>query len=228
MTATSTTNLITAVNRVLRDVGERQVSVISSPVSLKAQDYLRDAVRDLMLSNDWEWQRDRITAQSWANESAFLGTLVRVRGVAWGADSTGYLDIPWEPERNFDLKALQAYDSTQTSLRPTSYTWRQYNQVRLNPYPTDSASRAQVVFYVVRDLTPPTNATDFFPVPEDMMPILLKRALYLMQVRHLDDQQAAGVLDKEFKEMLNLARQKYIAAPTGGYNMYQRRFRRVL
>lgn len=228
MTVTSSTNLITAINRVLRDVGERQVTSISSPVSLKAQDYLRDAVRDLMLSQDWEWQRDRITAQSWTNESAFLGTMVRIRGVSWGTDANGYSDIPWTPERLFDVVALQSFDSTSPGIRPTAYTWRQYNQIRLNPYPTDTASRSMVVFYVIRDTAPPVNPTDLFPVPEDMMPILLKRALYLMMTRHLDDTQGAGAIDKEYKEMLNQAKQKYIAAPTSGYNMYINRFRRVV
>lgn len=228
MTATSATNLITAVNRILRDCGERQVVSITSPVSLKAQDYLREAIRDITYANDWEWMRDRINAVSWTNESAFLGSVVRVRGVSWGTDANGYYDIPWEPERNFDVKALQSFDSTQPSVKPTSYTWRQYNQLRLNPYPTDTTSQSMVVFYIVRDLTPPTNPTDLFPVPEDFMPLVLKRALYQMLMRHLDDAPAAKQIDTEFQQLLNLQRQKSIAAPTSGYNMYQPRFRRVI
>lgn len=220
---TSTTTLIEAVNRVLLDVGERQVTTLASPASLKAVDYLQDAYIDLQNFHEWEWLRSEFSATSWDNEKALFTNLRRIKYVRHQKDSSeGIRWIPYVDQTLFDRFALESYDSsTSTSSRPLRYTIFDHETIKLNPYPTDSTGRTAITIIGWKYFAPPTTASGTFTIPERFMGLLIKRAVYQMTVRHLGDLQAAGAIGNEFYEQLNLYRNKEAAVSTQGVNMYR-------
>jgi hypothetical protein len=223
--ASSTTNLIQAVNRVLLDCGERQVTSISNPAANKAKEYLRDALAYTQAIHDWEWMYDKKIATGWINESATVEAQ-QIRRVLWHNgdynEPVFYLDSP-----TFDLQTLQPFDSaTETAQKVRYYTISTYNTIRVNPYPTDSVGQSRVTFHVIGNLVFPATETDVFPLPEKYMPLLYARAGYLMAVRHLEDRTAAQFYDKDYQEMVLRYRSQENKTPTHGINMYRSRFRR--
>lgn len=220
MSESSTTNLLQGTNRVLRDIGERAVLNLSSPVALKASSYLQDSVRELMSEHDWEWTRDRIAASSWTNERADLGDTQRITDVQYGSQSLGYWPVYWVDNVDFDSRVLTSFSDT-SGERPRWWTNSTYNIVRLNPYPTGSTGQGNVVFYIVRDLTPPVNTTDLFPVPERYMVCLYKKAAGEMALKHLDDPGLAQMYLRDYQELITRFRQRERSVPASGFNMFR-------
>lgn len=224
----STTTLLEAVNRVLRDVGERRVSNIGSPASEKARDYLHDAVRFLAAAHDWEWLYNRVTATTWLGDSFLLPTAQQIRGVAW-IDVFGlYRDLQYIDVRQYDLSMPTGFYTASTASRPLYYTIPSHQEVRVNPYPLDSIGQGRVVAYIIEELTPPTTETAFFPIPEKYMQLVIKKADYYMAMHHLEDEKSAQFYDRDFNELLQRYRVQENKTPTGGYTMYRPRTRRYL
>ena len=98
--AQSTTDLLVAINRVLLDVGERQVNVISSPAARKAKAYLQEAFQDVQTFGDWSWQFDFLTADSWDVEKATYSNLKRARAARFFNDSV-YIEITYTDPSSF-------------------------------------------------------------------------------------------------------------------------------
>ena len=224
--ANSVTTLIQAVNRVLLDCGERQVTSFNNPAALKAKEYLRDALVYTQSIHDWEWMYDKKIATDWVNESANLDAQ-QIRTALWTTIDgykypLYYLDSP-----TFDTQVLLPFDSSvDTAQRPRYYTISTYNTVRVNPYPIDSTGQSQITFHVIGNLTFPSTDTAVFPIPEKYMPLLYARAGYLMAVRHLEDRTAAQFYDKDYQELVLRYRSQENKTPTSGINMYRPRFRR--
>jgi len=233
MVASSTSTLLEVINQTLLDIGERQVTAIVSPFAKKASQYVQEAVRDLQHLHTWEWLYDKILATTWVNQVATLSNIQRIEYVSW--DSTGfggaYQRLNYVDPEIFDATIVpDGFVSTsETSTRPIVWTMDSYNTARVNPYPTDSSGQARVVFYALRDMVPPTTTTGVFPVPEYIIPLVRKRAVYLMTVRHLEDAQSAQMIAQEFDQMLHQLRTRNAKTPIGGQmNMYKRNRRYTL
>lgn len=220
---TSTTTLLEAVNRVLLDVGERQVNSIGSPASLKAADYLQDAYTDLQNFHEWEWLRTEFSPTSWSNEKAIFTDLRRIKYVRYQNQSDeGLRWIPYVDQTLFDRFALEDYDSSvSSSTIPIRYTIFDHETIKVNPYPTDASGQAKLTILGWKYFAPPTTGSSTFTIPERFMGLLIKRAVYQMLVRHLGDIQTAQAVGNEFYEQLSLYRQKEAAISTQGVNMYR-------
>lgn len=223
--ASSTTTLIEAVNRVLLDCGERAVTSITSPASLKAKEYLRDALTYVQSVHDWEWMYDKKIATGWVNETANVDCQ-QIRAAFWyngyQNEPIMYLDAP-----SFDLQVLHPFSTaTDSAQRVRYWTISSYNTVRVNPYPTNSDGQSRITFHVINNLVFPNTETATFPIPEKYMTLLYARAGYLMAIRHLEDRTAAQFYDKDFQELVLRYRSQENKTPTRGVNMYRPRFRR--
>lgn len=232
--AQSTTTLLQAVNRVLRDVGERRVSAINSPASEKARDYLQEALQFLVAVHDWEWLYNRVTASTWLGDSFNLPTAQQIRGVAW-VTNVGTFDLQYVEVRQFDLNVSQPFlhglgflHGSGISTRPLYYTIPSYQTVRVNPYPINDIGQGSIVAYIIEELQPPQTETALFPIPEKYMQLVIKKADYYMAMHHLEDSNSAQFFDKDFNELLQRYRTQENKTPTGGYNMYRQRTRRYL
>lgn len=218
--AQSTTDLLTAVNRVLLDVGERQVNVISSPAARKAQAYLQEAFQDVSSFMDWSWELDFITADSWDVEKATYSGLKRVRAVRWFND-TVYFEITYtDPSSFYRFEELLGF--TDISNCPNYYTILNNDTLAFNPYPTDLAGQVRITVQGYRQFDPPSLPTDVFMCPEEYIFMIIKRAVYMMLVRHLGELNESQALAQEFQQKLQFMASKDKLTASRGTNMFRR------
>jgi hypothetical protein len=223
MTSTTDTNLLEAVNRVLLDVGERQVTTITNSASRKAKAYLQDAFRDMQDFHDWSWSYREFTAVSWDNEKAAYGKLKRVREVYWDTGSNNpRTRIDYVPVSTFELYSLESFNSTDNpNSKPLRYCILDEDTLKFNPYPTDVNAQTQIVVFGYEFFDPPETNDEKFDMPERFVSILVKRAVYMMLLRHLGDFNAAQLHQGEFELQLKYQKDKEFKMPTGGISMHR-------
>jgi hypothetical protein len=219
MSEQSSTDLITATNTILENIGERRVLSITTPVARKATVALQQAVYDIASLNSWEWLKEFIPAVSWVNERADLGDTSRVHSVQWGSSVDGYRQIPWIDPREFDYLPLQSYSDSNT--KPRFFTQETYNIVKVNPYPSTATEQGRIRFYVTREMVPPYNPDDFFPLPERHMSMVYFRAQHYLATSHLDDKELAATWGQQFDMYVQRIRDKERLAPTFGGNIFK-------
>lgn len=220
----STTNLLQAVNRLLLDIGERQVTSFTSPASRKAKAYLQDAFNDIQMFHQWEWLNGQTSLQDWNGDRAEIRDARRIRNLYY--DSGGYrYPIAHIDSALFNARS-NAYGGnggySDSGSRPLWYTIVNECCVRVLPYPTTVENQIKIVADVVWHLSPPENETDKFPFPERFMTPLYKRAAYMMALRHLGDMNLAQMFQAEFDTIMLSYRTQENRQPTGGSNMYSR------
>ena len=215
----STTTLIELVNRVLLDVGERIVTVLSSPAARKATEYCKEAFLDVQTFHDWSWQLDFFTATSWDNEKAVFDNIKRIRSMQFDNDRKR-INVPYiDPPNFYESQELTSF--TDNSAVPCNFTIIQEDTVALNPYPTDTAGQVRVKIYGYRNFPAPTLPDEVFDLPEYFIPLVTKRAVYMMLVRHLGELNEADALSLEFVTKLNFMKTQDKATTTRGLNMYK-------
>ncbi len=224
---TSTTTLLDAVNNVLLDVGERRVTSLTTPFAQKAAKYVLEAVREIQRYNDWNWLYDTVTPTSWVGDQATLTNVHRILHASWdiGTNST-YKRLRYLDPETYDATVVPTpFDwSVSSSSAPGVWTLIKRNMLRVNPYPTDQIGKTKLKVYVIREMVPPAEPGDKFPIPEDMMSLVNMYATSKMCLHHLGDAQTAAILKDQFNEQVFLARAREAKAPVGGQtvNMYRR------
>lgn len=217
----STTTLIQAINKVLENIGERQIISTQSPVGRKMITALTDGLHDFASEHDWSFLKDKIIANSWNNENADLGEIQRLHKVVYGDKSTGFIDIPWVDVGSFDSRPVTPMVGDGDT--PLYHTYETYNTVRLQPYPTTPEQQSKFRFHVTREVVPPANVDDTFPVPERLMPLVIYKACTYACLSHLDDPQAANTWNIMYTNMLNRIKARETATTTSQLNMYHYR-----
>lgn len=216
-----TTTVLQAINQTLLNIGERSVNGITSPTGQLAFNALSEALRDLETVHRWDWLYDYLPAVSWTAETAMLDNIRTLQTVQVGSATNGFRELQYVTPQEFDMRPLTAYTGVNDAA--TWYTITGNNEVRLNPYPDDSESRSRVRFYVTRALTIPNDISSILPVPDRFVALLVKRASYLMALRHLDDTTSARAFNSEFQELAQRYRDTERKVSTRGMNMYRRR-----
>ena len=218
--AESTTDLLLAVNRVLLDVGERQVNVISSPAARKAKAYLQEAFQDVQTFGDWSWQFGFLTADSWDVEKATYSGLKRVRAARFFNDSV-YREITYtDPSSFYRFRELTSF--TDKADCPQYFTILSNDTLAFNPYPTDLDGQVRITIQGYKQFDPPELPTDVFMCPEEYVYMIIKRAVYMMLVRHLGELNEAQAMAAEFNQKLQYMLSKDKATVTRGTNMFRR------
>ena len=220
--AESTTDLLLAVNRVLLDVGERQVNVISSPAARKAKAYLQEAFQDVQTFGDWSWQFGFFTADSWDVEKATYPGLKRVRAARFFNDHV-YIEITYtDPSSFYRFEELTGF--TDRANCPNYFTILSNDTLAYNPYPTDLDGQVRISIQGYKQFDPPELPTDKFECPEEYVFMIIKRAVYMMLVRHLGELNEAQAMGAEFNQKLQYMLSKDKATVTRGTNMFRRSY----
>lgn len=215
------TTVLQVINQTLLNIGERSVTGITTPTGQLAFNALSEALRDLETVHRWDWLYDYLPAVSWVAETATLDNIRTLQTVQLGSSSDGFRELHYVTPSEFDARPLTPYTGkTDAALY---YTITGNNEVRINPYPSDSESRSRVRFYATRALYLPNDITSVLTIPDRFIPLLVKRASYLMALRHLDDESAARAFNMEFQELAQRYRDGERKIPTKGLNMYRRR-----
>ena len=221
MALESTTTLLEAVNRVLLDVGERQVLTITNPASRKAAAYLREAFEDFQTFHDWSYTLAHVVPSVWDEDKATVQNVKRIREVFWD-DGTRVSPIPFIDLVAYNQYPLIPFDLTESTNRPARFTISNNYEIRCNPYPTDTTgkTKVKVLGYVLYE--PPVNSSDKFKCPQEYITTIIKRAVYQMTLRHLGELNEAQMLNGEFEIKLRYLANKDKNALTGGVNMFRR------
>lgn len=230
--ATSTSNLLSVVNEVLLNVGERVVNSFDTPTARKAKQYVIEAVKEFQTRDDWEFLRDVVAAQSWgALGVATLPPYQRLHSVQYTITASNatpnkvfvaFLDRPSFAR----LNPVPLTAATNNAYFPTNYTILDDERVQLHPYPNDVITQALVSFHITKAMIMPNLITDFFPIPERLMPLIVRLASSFMAARHLDDGEMASMFRNEFEGTLRQIRAREQLTPTTGTNMFRRRVQR--
>lgn len=209
MVASSTTRL-QIVNRALLSIGERQtlttVGAISSPAQ-KAVDALSQALSEFDVAAQWPWLLRRQAADSWFNEIATVSNVVRLLGVEEGDSARGFTQVQFIEFENFYQDVLTPYVSTVESIAPCVYSIRDVDKFTVNPYPTDAAGRAKILFSFLTSTPIPLVDSGVFAVPERVIPIILKKMSALLSISHLENTQTYQMYNNEYLTLLSNARQ---------------------
>lgn len=222
------TTLLELVNRVLLDVGERQVTSISTPASRKARLYIQDAFNDLQMYHNWEWLNGLFAVNSFTEEKTTIDNVRRIRRVYWLDDENRY-EISWIPASQFYLQHLESFDTNQDIAEsPRFYTQINETQLAFNPYPTTDQGRDKIRVEGIRYITPPSLDTDELTIPERFENVLIKRAVYNMLLRHLGEIDMAQAMNFEFNDILQRFRDQENRTPMKGTNMFRQRARRYI
>lgn len=224
MSANTTSTLIEVVNRVLLDVGERQVTTFTPVAARKALAYVKDAFVSIQNFHDWEWLRAVKTPDSWLVDEAVITDSRRIRRVTYqtSASDVSYHEVPATDGVSYDHYGLQSFSSTDNvGSRPMRYTIVDEQTIKMNPYPTDTSTQNRVIVHYVAHLNPPVGTSDVFQMPERFVPTLLKFAVSMMYTRHLGDFNASQSLQQEFLSDLTGFRARENSSPTTGTNMFR-------
>jgi hypothetical protein len=217
----TTTTLIEAANRVLLDVGERSVtSLTSTPAARKAKAYLQDAFNDLQMFHNWEWAYALIPLNSFTNEQTTIDNCRRIRNVYWD-NGTRSFPIKYVPLSTFLQRDIYGFDSgDEPATRPTIWARVDEATLRFHPYPTDEDGRDSIRVEGIKYFPSPQGEGDSFPCPERFMPIIIKRASYMMYMRHLGDLNMAQYLEGEYMRLVQSFREQETITPTRAGNMF--------
>ena len=217
----STTTLLQASNEVLRSIGERPLLQMTGVTADRLRDVFRQALRDVESIHSWDWLYDSMLALSWSAGTAYLGDIQRLLRVTIGDNTSGRRELVYLDPDEFERRPNDTYSGTNNTA--LTYTYKSNGYVSLNPYPTDSVSQSRVTFSVIKTLTVPVNGDDIFSViPERYMSLVVKRASYLMALRHLDDTNSASYFQSEYEQLTQQYRTNERKVPVTKVNMFKR------
>lgn len=189
-----------AVNQILLQAGERQVRDISSPPSLKARQALEEAIQEFSLLQDWSPLTRWTTPLSWAgNVATFPESVIKVIGCKIGEERQTFVEN-WNATLNYG-----------------EWTIDDYNKAKF----ANTAPTTDVLFLTVILPSLPTNDSLDIDIPKLYLTAILKRALALFTLRHMDDINQASQYTAEYELLVNQLRSRDRQRPNGSANMYR-------
>jgi hypothetical protein len=217
-------NRLAMVNRVLSNVSCPFADTTADPDEevLRAVFSCETAFRDVMMMGKWVFNRDYRNADSWDNEDATLEGLTDIVSVLWEHEQDNIPIRTWVPDTyadNFYRQAVQAMSDSIT--HPLYYAQVTSTLFKVNPYPDTVERQERLWFYGYYERSFPSADMDDTDIPVDVEELVIRRASYLMAVRHLTDLNLASFFNGEYEQMLHQIRNRYLAIPMRSRNMYR-------
>jgi hypothetical protein len=209
-----TTQFIHLVNKVLENCGERPVISFNSAVARKVSNLVKDAMTDVAYSHEWNWLTTSVIANSWLKDVADVGDVQTVKRVMYGTDTTGYREIRFVDEASYNTQPV--YEGV-----AQYFTFSEYGEVRVNPYPITNEEQIKYKFFVVKNLILPLNETDTINIPDRFVPLVSYNACKHVCVAHLDDANAAQMWNIQYENQLSKLRARERNTPQGGVSMFK-------
>lgn len=220
-TPISTDNLITFANAVYLEVNESPQTSTSNSLGIRIKTSINNALVDLCTLADWPWMLSFQPAESWVNEIATLPANTRqVKFVTQNRTGGGRRLPSFLPAETFYQQNLRSFTGAGGGI-VDNYTQLDYRSVAVNDYPADSASQAEVLFYIVRFVTLPTSDSSQFAVPDEYMELLKLKTTANFALSHLADRALAEAFNQRYADLAQRYRNKIRNAPNTGNNMYR-------
>lgn len=223
-TPVSTSTLLDVGNSVLTNVGERPQVTLNNTLGSIVKESISDALVELSVLNDWQFTRALVLAESWSNDTANLTANVnRVRKVYWDKQR-GYYSLPFIPLEEYLTYSLESFNTDTLTNVPRCWTYGSgFNEIRVNPYPTDSTQQARVLFEVQTFIALPSTETNTFSLPEAFVNLVKLRASATFALRHLSDTALQSQFSRLYETALTQMRNRGMGLPSSGYNLYRGR-----
>lgn len=220
-TPQSTSDLITFANSIYLEVNESPQASTSNSLGTRVKSAIEEALIDLCTSADWPWMQSFQPAESWINEVATLPENTRqIRFAIQERTNSSPRPIPFLPQQTFYQQVLTSFTGADGGI-VRNYTQLGHRDVAVNFYPADSASQAQVKFYIVRFVTLPSSDSSNFAIPDNFMPLLRLKATSNFALSHLADNDLSRLFNAKYEQMSQRFRDKVRNAPTTGNNIYR-------
>lgn len=220
-TPVSTDTLLSFANSIYLEVNESPQASTSNSLGTKVKSAIGNALVDLCTLADWPWMLSFQTPASWTAEVATLPADVRkVKFAIQERTNGGPRSITYISPQAFYRQNLTSFTGADGGI-VRNYTQLGHLDVAVNHYPADSASQAQVKFYVVRFATLPTSDTGTFAIPDEYMRLLLKKATANFALSHLGDVGLAQSFNADFDNLGQRYRAMIRNVPPTGETMYR-------
>lgn len=223
--ATSDTNRVDFMNRVLLDLGERAQPSGTTTTAQRALSAIKSALTSMELDNNWTFLKSIVQATSW-NLSGSVATVSDVTKIDMVtvtlSNSTVKLrELDYSQfYRLFPIAALSSVSADTDAAGLAYFHIRNESEVEFNPYPDTIDTQGAVNFYVTQRLTYPPTDTDFFNMPEALLDLLLAKAKSVLSVNLLGDLNNAQAYELEYRDRLYKQQQFYNAVVNSNLNMY--------
>lgn len=220
-TPQSTDDLITFANSIYLELNESPQASTSNSLGTKVKTAISSALVDLCTLTDWSWMLSFQTPSSWSSQVATLPANVRkIKFAIQERSGAGARSIPYLNPQAFYRQNLTSFTGAGGGI-VRNYTQLEYLDVAVNPYPADSASQAEVKFYVVRFAELPTSDTGKFAVPDEFMSLLRKKATANFAMSHLGDLALSQAFNQDFELLASRYRSLIRNVPPTGSTMYR-------
>lgn len=220
-TPQSTSDLITFANSIYLEVNESPQTSTNNSLGTKVKTAIEEALVDICTLADWSWMQSFQPAESWVNEVATLPENTReIRFVQQERTNTSPRVVKYLPQQTFYQQQLTSFTGADGGI-VKNYTQLGYRDVAVNFYPADSASQAQLKFYIVRFATLPTSDTGTFPIPDNFMSLLRLKAASNFAISHIADGNLARLFAGRYEALAQRFRDVIRNAPSTGTNLYR-------
>lgn len=217
----STDTLLTFANSIYLEVNESPQTSTNNSLGTRMKSAISSAITDLCTLADWPWMQSFQTAASWVNEIATLPTNVRqIKFVIQERANASARSIPYVDQQVFYQGNLTSFTGAGGGI-VRGYTQLGHLDVGVNPYPADSASQAELKFYVIRFVTLPSSDSSLFDIPDQYMELLRKKAAANFALSHLADIQLSGQFNAEYGNLAQRYTSSIRNTPHSGSNMYR-------
>jgi hypothetical protein len=191
-----------AVNQVLLLAGERQVRDISSPPALKAKICLSDALLEFSLLGSWPGLTEWVFPVGWADTTATLpSNTIKILGARVKKDGV---------VRQWSFK-----EEWVNSYRDETFTVIGKNKVLVEK------EEPLLQFKVTRYVSLPENDSIEIDIDETYLAAVLKRALAMFVLVHLEDVNKASQHTAEYEALLTQLRLRERQTKNGFSTMYR-------
>lgn len=220
-TATSTDDLITFANAIYLEVNESPQTSTSNSLGIRIKTAIKSALVDVCTLADWPWMLSFQPAESWSNEIATLPANTRqVKFVTQTRVGGGRRLPSFLPTETFYQQNLQSFTGAGGGI-VKNYTHLDYRSIAVNDFPADSASQAEVLFFIARFVTLPTSDSSNFSMPDEYMELLRLKSTANFALSHLADRPLSQSFNDRYSALAQRYREKIRRAPTTGNNMYR-------
>lgn len=205
----TTTTLLAACNEVLLNVGEIEVSALTSPVAKKAKLAFRNALLFTSNLHHWYHLRAKLTPLSWVGAVATFTPFQDVYGAYYNTEIL----------RSATSQGLLDRGVGVAMSGPPLY-YAQYGDNALLFYPTPTlAAQALITIDSLLSPTIPSLDADVIVLPDEFYHVVQTRAEYLMHRNHTTDAQAAQQTLADYELQVHMLRSRQAGQPVSNFGM---------
>lgn len=195
--------LLEAVNEVLLQVGEREVSSFSSPVARKARLAIRRAQNFVGTLHQWRHLRATVSPSRFVGDICTLPPFLTIYSVYRGTQALQPINLD---------AIIYKVNTANSAGNPRYYSIVGENSVLIYPSPTPT-EQTQIRVSLLLDATVASNPADVLEGPDGYVDLVTLYAQVVMHRIHTTDLNAADATAREFETSVHMYRTLNVIQP---------------